>query len=278
MNYINLGCGSRYREGWTNLDISPTSPQVKAWDVLSGIPFPDDTFEFVYHSHLLEHIPKSKVTGFLAECYRVLKPGCVIRVVVPNLENIARLYLQYLEESLQDSEQGRRRYDWMLLELYDQTVRNRSGGEMSDFLQQDLPEKAFILQRLGGEAKKILEAQHPIKMAARWWRLLYYKNWPRQARMLARFTRDKVYRLFLGQRDYQALVTGRFRQSGEIHQWMYDRHSLAQALIQARFRNPVQQTPTSSIIPGWVHFNLDTEPDGTVYKPNSLYMEAIKQV
>jgi predicted SAM-dependent methyltransferase len=277
MKYLNLGCGSRYLDGWMNLDISPVSPYVQACNLLNGIPFPDNTFEFVYHSHLLEHIPRSRSADILKECCRVLKPGCVIRVVVPDLERITRLYLQYLYESIQGSEMGQHRYEWMMLELYDQTVRNCYGGEMSAYLQQDtLPDQSFILQRLGGEAKKIFDSQQSPHLRVQTWRSSHPGNWARQARVLAGYARDKIYRLFLGQRDYQALVTGRFRQSGEIHQWMYDRYSLAQALLQSGFLSPIQQTAVSSMFPEWGKYNLDIEPDGTVYKPDSLYMEAVK--
>ena len=277
VNYLNLGCGSRYLDGWTNLDIAPVSPHVQACDLLSGIPFPDNTFEFVYHSHLLEHIPRSRVADIMKESCRVLKPGCFIRVVVPDLESIARLYLQYLDESLQGSEIGQDRYDWMLLELYDQTVRNRSGGEMSVFLQQDpMPDNSFIFQRLGGEAKKILEARETALITARWQYFLAPKNWVSKARALVKSGRDRLYCLILGQRDYQALLAGRFRQSGEIHQWRYDKYSLSRVLLQAGFQNPTRQTAVSSMFPEWGKHNLDIEPDGTVYKPDSLYMEAVK--
>ncbi len=277
MKYLNLGCGSRYLDGWMNLDISPVSPDVQACDLLNGLPFSDNTFDFLYHSHLLEHIPKAKVADVLIECCRVLKPGCVVRVVVPDLESITRLYLQYLDESLQGSEMGQHRYNWMMLELYDQTVRNHSGGEMSVYLQQDtLPDQSFVLQRLGGEAKKILQAMETAPMATRWQYFLASKNWVSKARVLAKSGRDRLYRLILGQRDYHALLDGRFRQSGEIHQWMYDRYSLALALIQSGFQNPTQQTAINSIFPEWGKYNLDIEPDGTAYKPDSLYMEAVK--
>ena len=148
---------------------------------------------------------------------------------------------------------------------------------MSVYLQQDtLHDKSFILQRLGGEAKKILNSQQSPQLRDRTWRLSHPRNWARQALALAGFARDKVYRLFLGHRDYQALVTGRFRQSGEIHQWMYDRYSLALALMQSGFQSPIQQTAVSSMFPEWGKYNLDIEPDGTAYKPDSLYLEAAK--
>jgi hypothetical protein len=42
------------------------------------------------------------------------------------------------------------------------------------------------------------------------------------------------------------------------------------------FQQIVRRTATESYIPDWPEFNLDTEPDGSVYKPDSLFMEAIK--
>jgi hypothetical protein len=42
------------------------------------------------------------------------------------------------------------------------------------------------------------------------------------------------------------------------------------------FEQVQHRTAHESAIPNWSRFNLDTEPDGSVYKPDSLYLEAIK--
>lgn len=57
---------------------------------------------------------------------------------------------------------------------------------------------------------------------------------------------------------------------------MYDRYSLLCLLKQCGFSNIIQRSAFDSDIQNWTSFNLDTEMDGTVYKPDSLYMEAIK--
>jgi hypothetical protein len=57
---------------------------------------------------------------------------------------------------------------------------------------------------------------------------------------------------------------------------MYDRYSLSKLLTQCGFHQIVQRSPTDSYIPNWSQFCLDTELDGSVYKPDSLFMEAIK--
>jgi hypothetical protein len=82
-------------------------------------------------------------------------------------------------------------------------------------------------------------------------------------------------RLLLG-KEYATLQLGRFRKSGEIHQWMYDRYSLGVLLSKCGLEKIVQRNPRESYIPDWTKFNLDTEKDGTVYHPDSLFVEAIK--
>jgi hypothetical protein len=68
---------------------------------------------------------------------------------------------------------------------------------------------------------------------------------------------------------------GKFRMSGEIHQWMYDRYSLKRLLETAGFENFTPVTAFQSRIPGWPAYELDTE-QGEVRKPDSLFAEATK--
>ncbi len=137
LNYLNAGCGNKFHPDWHNVDMTSDSPDVLAANLLNGIPFPDNRFDVVYHSQVLEHFPKEKAGGFLKECYRVLKPNGIIRVVVPDLENIVNEYSKLLKENIEHSgELSAANYDWIMLELYDQTVRNYSGGQMAEYLQQ----------------------------------------------------------------------------------------------------------------------------------------------
>jgi len=69
---------------------------IVAHDLTRGLPFADASVDVVYHSHVLEHLDRPLVPVFLAEVRRVLKPGGVHRIVVPDLEQLARLYLEDL--------------------------------------------------------------------------------------------------------------------------------------------------------------------------------------
>jgi predicted SAM-dependent methyltransferase len=281
MNYLNLGCGHRFHADWVNVDFVSTGKGVIAYDLTQGIPFPNASFNVVYHSHLLEHFPKTEAGAFLRECCRVLRPQGILRVVVPDLEQIARSYLTALEKASTGSQKWAANYEWILLEMYDQSVRNQSGGEMAAYLYREhIPNKEFVLKRYGIEAKNLIEAGHlhrqqpqpvpvpesqPNPLVKQIYRFLRYPT----------YRQESLLKLLLG-KEYSALKIGRFRQSGEVHQWMYDHYSLTLLLEQCGLENIVQCTATESYIPDWANFNLDTELDGTVYKPDSLFMEARK--
>lgn len=86
---LELGGGYvRSRNGMLNLDI--TNEADLFWDLRFGIPFPDGSVTSIYASHLLEHLDFGQGQALLRECMRVLVPGGVISVAVPD----ARLYLE----------------------------------------------------------------------------------------------------------------------------------------------------------------------------------------
>jgi len=92
-----------------------------------GIPAADGTVDMVYHSHLLEHLDREIAEAFLSEVHRVLKPGGIVRVVVPDLELYVRKYLASLEASLNDPAVGGR-HDQTIAALYEQSVRREAAG------------------------------------------------------------------------------------------------------------------------------------------------------
>jgi predicted SAM-dependent methyltransferase len=264
MKLLNLGCGDRFHSDWTNIDFVSRDPQVIAYDLRKGIPFPDGTFDLAYHSHLLEHFGCEEGEALLRECLRVLAPGGIIRVAVPDLEQIVREYVSALEALQRGEKERELDYDWMRLELYDQTVRERSGGEMKHFLRGKVANREFVLQRLGAEARKLMDGS-PVSGGS----LPSAKSPFRFLRKL----RESFLRVALGP-EYESLRLGRFRGSGEIHRCMYDEYSLQRTLVRGGFREVTRRGAAESFLPDWPRWNLDTEATGEVYKPDSLFMEA----
>jgi len=82
---LNIGCGSHYAEGFTNID-TYSGGEVKPDVVMSALEldFNDDLFDLVYMGHVLEHIPEEDVVTAVNEAWRVLKPGHKLYVVGPD--------------------------------------------------------------------------------------------------------------------------------------------------------------------------------------------------
>jgi SAM-dependent methyltransferase len=278
---LNLGCGHTLHPDWLNVDIVPTRKGVLRCDLTRTLPFPSASFEAVYCSHVLEHLRPEHVPGLMSEISRVLRPGGIVRLVVPDLERIAVEYLALLAD-LRNGRPGREAdYDWILLEMYDQAVRNAPGGRMAPYLKRkDLPNRAYIVSRVGKEAESLWQKSAAGGFFAR----------VRRARFpeLLRALRERIklrYRLtsFLvwavgGAGALRAFREGSFRRNGEIHQWMYDSYSLGKLLREAGFVDPTAVTARFSAIADFAGFGLDVDENGAVRKPDSLFMEARRPV
>ncbi|NJL52444.1 MAG: methyltransferase domain-containing protein [Hydrococcus sp. SU_1_0] len=263
--YLNLGCGHRFDSRWTNINFRSTGIGVIPYDLAKGIPFADDTFELVYHSHVLEHFNQTAAKTLIQECCRVLRPGGILRVVVPDLEQIASLYLASLAFASESAEWAGK-YEWIVLELLDQMVRNTPGGDMATYLSQGTNRhQEFVLERFGAEARDFMQpsqSDRPNQLLVK-----QIKGFGTKVRQLLPQSLARLY---------TALKVGYYRQNGEVHQWMYDRYSLSILLKNCGLEQVVQRSAKDSYLDHWTSYNLDTEADGNIYKPDSLFMEAVK--
>ncbi|HWA27691.1 MAG TPA: methyltransferase domain-containing protein [Lacunisphaera sp.] len=265
MTFVNIGCGAVFHPAWVNLDSAPVGPAVRACDARGGLPFAAASVDVVYHAHMLEHLDAMAARNFLAECHRVLRPGGILRVVVPDLEGIAQSYLRELAAVRQGGDATL--YEWSRLELIDQAARSRSGGDMAGFLAQLAPELvARVRTRAGAETDGILGLA-----AARRRRPGLAKIWLRARREAAR----GLLLLLGGRRMVAAFDEGWFRQGGEVHRVMYDEVALGRLLLACGFAEPRKMTAVTSRIPDYAAYELDAV-GGEARKPDSLYLEAVR--
>ena len=258
---LNIGCGTRFFPEWTNVDLAPARG-VQAWDIRKSLPCDSGVFDATYSSHLLEHLTPASGRAFLAEQFRLLKPGGICRVVVPDLETICREYLRHLEAATtQPTRDALLRYHWMLLELLDQMTREQSGGLMRQALERGEFDESFVRQRMGDQFAHYYRTLGGIPSTAS----------PRPH--FGKWIGQSVKRIFRTLRGQSADP----RDSGEAHKWMYDRLSLRLLFTDVGFENFTVCSFDESTIPHWNRYNLDKSLAGDhPRKPDSLYVEARK--
>lgn len=98
--YLNLACGDNTHPDFINLDYQWRSGIDLCWDITKGIPFKDCSIKGIFIEHCLEHLTYSQCRGVLKEFRRVLKPGGVVRVVVPDAELYLDLYQKHKQGEL----------------------------------------------------------------------------------------------------------------------------------------------------------------------------------
>jgi SAM-dependent methyltransferase len=120
---LQLGAFDQAPDGWLNTDITPhllvarvpvlprllhrlgvVDPErytayesgafrsLRYLDVSRPFRFPDDTFDCVYASHLLEHLDRDVAERCLRQVYRVLRTGGILRLAVPDLDGVVAGY------------------------------------------------------------------------------------------------------------------------------------------------------------------------------------------
>jgi len=176
---LHLGCGKRFIPGFVHIDAIdyPHVDHVATIDNLSFLG--DDSADLIYNCHVLEHFKRRDVSRVLKEWHRVLKPGGILRISVPDFSQICEVYRRFqrldlvvgpifgrqdylynihynifdeasLKSSLQDAGfTNIHRYDW----------RQTEHADIDDFSQAYIPhmdKEKGILISLNVECTKVL--------------------------------------------------------------------------------------------------------------------------
>lgn len=99
-NRLHVGCGRNRMQGWINADIDPRADLIVF--LQKRLPFRTGILERIYSEHVLEHVPYASAVFFLREAYRTLRPGGVIRIAMPDLDDLIDGY-----------QKNWRRFDWV---------------------------------------------------------------------------------------------------------------------------------------------------------------------
>ena len=82
---LNIGCGPNRKQGWINIDLLPDVDL--SLDMREAMPFSENSATIIYSEHFFEHLDYPEpAKRFLKECHRILKPGGIFSVGVPDTE------------------------------------------------------------------------------------------------------------------------------------------------------------------------------------------------
>lgn len=89
---LHWGCGPITPFGWVNSDITPGPSVDVVADITRGLPFPADEFDYIVSIHVLPELAYRDQDRALRELRRILKPGGVLRLSLPDLDRAIRAY------------------------------------------------------------------------------------------------------------------------------------------------------------------------------------------
>jgi SAM-dependent methyltransferase len=93
---LNLGSGPLLEPGWVGIDYRAGS--AIRCDLKRPLPFKDGACKYIFSEHVLEHFDLRELHNVLSECYRVLEPHGVLRVITPDLKKFLNAYMTNNDE------------------------------------------------------------------------------------------------------------------------------------------------------------------------------------
>lgn len=226
-------------------------------DAAAKLPFADGAFETVYARRIVEHLAPDEALSFAREIGRILAPGGIVRLSVPDVEALARAYLAAAEQARRapspETLQAVRHARMMLIDQY---VRRVPGGALA----REIATRAMPAQTLRagfGDALGIDGVAAPAAVPA--------------LRPRLRQKLKEQLRLLVGRRWVHETHVSR-----EAHLGVYDRQSLPKLLGAAGFTGSTVVDASSSSIGLWERWKLDVSDYGSHEFEPSLFVEAAR--
>jgi predicted SAM-dependent methyltransferase len=266
MKFLNLGCGNLFvdSDNWVNIDQSPFDKRVKKVSLENRLPFPENAFDVVYSSHVFEHILPHHLPKLLIECNRILRKGGVIRIVVPDFQEMVKAYLKLKHLGQME------RASFIKHEILDQCVRYYSGGGLLNWYEKarkDASLRNFIAMRNGHFSTDILDHVNSSKR-------LSGMNFERIRRGILR--RYFLLLVLMMPRSYKSNLVS-LAHLGELHKWVYDFDDLSFLLKEAGFGKIQRVSAKKTRIESFPLEPLDLTRWGKIRKgKESMFIEAVR--
>ena len=271
-------------EEWTNVMFSvlaqPDVDNMYYVDISAkSLHFPNSSFDAVNAYHVFEHLTPREGEHFALEILRVLKPGGIFRISVPDLEQSCRKYLHHLAKAVQEpTDQNLRQYKWSVMEIFEQMVRDKSGGLMLEAIRSGEYDEEYLneyysdvfrpfYQKGGTDNRNAVLGDIKKTVLQQLMRVMPKRLYLGLAR---RIKKVLIKRLVP---EETILATNHPLVRKEAVRWMYDRLSLQLLAEKVGFVEFKQMTFKDSDIPHWDQYDLDRSNHGDRPIDPSVYVE-----
>ena len=97
---LHLGSGDYWFDGFINVDLNIYAGTDMVWDIRKPMPFVPEVVERIEAYEVLEHLSELEVEGVLMEWMRLLMPGGQVKISVPDMDGLVKMYETNKEEAI----------------------------------------------------------------------------------------------------------------------------------------------------------------------------------
>ena len=109
MLMLHIGCGDVHFDGWVNIDIASSKADL-LHDLRTPLPYEENSVDFIYNEHFIEHFAVTEGLQILSECFRVLRKGGILRIATIDLRHVLLKYFFFWRKQDWIKEYG---YEWL---------------------------------------------------------------------------------------------------------------------------------------------------------------------
>lgn len=228
--YLNVGAGRFRHSHWTNLDLKESDLSVD-WigddinhDLLSNIKIPleDNSLDAIYSSHVMEHLPQNSVNCFFKDAKRMLRPGGIMRISVPDtdlainafLRDDKRFFEEFYSERCDDISMSNLLVRYVATQAVDKKFSNNSLNKIDKLNNMEYQEILNFLSELCLEC----DIEHQSK------NFQNHVNWFNESKLISVFKDagfQKIHKSGFGQSYYPRFRDTRYFDKTLSHACLY---------------------------------------------------------
>lgn len=136
---IHVGCGGVYFPGWVNIDLNSEKADLKC-DIRDQLPYEENTVDFIYSEHVIEHFNIEDGLRLLADFYRILKHNGAVRIATPDLDYIVFRYCFFWKKQDWIKKYG---YEWIKTKAEMMNISFREWGHQYIYNNEELERRLY---------------------------------------------------------------------------------------------------------------------------------------